>query len=80
MAVLADKEIQEAFNAQNTTDILIEIVKKKFEGKAYEQIHEYLNLMDVLSGNQAFSETFFRAAFQFMAAATNTTDLPVYDE
>ena len=80
LEVLADKEIQEAFNAQNTTDILIEIVKKKFEGKAYEQIHEYLNLMDVLSGNQAFSETFFRAAFQFMAAATKTTDRPAYDE
>lgn len=77
--VVADKEIQEAFNAQNTADVLIELVKSKFETKSFERINEYVSLMSVISENQAFSESFFRKAFEFMIAATKT-DRPEYDE
>lgn len=80
LEVLADKEIQEAFNAQNTVDVLIELVKKKFETKSFERINEYISLMAVMSENQAFSETFFRKAFEFMAAATTNDNRPAYDE
>ena len=78
--VLADKEIQEAFNAQNTVDVLIELVKEKFESKSFEKISAYLNLMEVMSANQAFSEMFFRKALEFLAAATTKSARPDYDE
>lgn len=80
LEVLADREIQEAFNAQNTVDVLIELVKEKFETKSFERINEYISLMAVMSENQAFSETFFRKAFEFMATATNKGNRPEYDE
>jgi len=78
--VLQDKEIQEAFNAQNTVDVLIELVKDKFTSKGWSKINEYVNLMEVMSENQAFSETFFRKAFEFLATATTKTGRPIYDE
>lgn len=80
LEVLQDKEIQEAFRAQNTVDVLIELVKDKFTSKGWDKINEYVSLMEVMSGNQAFSETFFRKAFEFLAAATTKTGRPDYDE
>ncbi|MBK5720194.1 type I restriction endonuclease subunit R [Dysgonomonas sp. Marseille-P4677] len=80
LEVLADKEIQEAFNAQNTVDILIELIKDKFTTKSIEKMSQYFSLMDVMSSNQAFSETFFRKAFEFLAAATMKGNRPDYDE
>lgn len=80
LEVLQDEDIQKAFSAQNTVDVLIELVKDKFTAKGWDKINEYVSLMEVMSGNQAFSETFFRKAFEFLAAATTKSNRPSYDE
>ena len=78
--VLQDSEVVEAFNAQNTADVLIELVKEKFNSKSYEKMQEYWNLMEVMSNNKSFSEAFFRKAFEFLAGATIKENRPEYNE
>lgn len=80
LEVLADPEIQKAFNAQNTVDVLMELVKNKFSDKGYEKVQVYLNLLNEMQKNQTFTESFFRKTFEFMAAATTKGDRPEYDE
>lgn len=56
LEVLQDEDIQKAFSAQNTVDVLIELVKDKFTAKGWDKINEYVSLMEVMSGNQAFQK------------------------
>lgn len=78
--VLSDEEVQRAFNAHNTVDVLINIVREKFTDKSYSRLNEYLNLMEVMDSNQSFTDAFFRKAFEFLAGATTKSVAPDYDE
>ncbi|MFR9497456.1 MAG: DEAD/DEAH box helicase family protein [Rikenellaceae bacterium] len=78
--VYQDAEVQSAFSAPNTVDVLIELVKEKFNEKCYFRMNEHLNLITVMQENQSFTESFFRKAFEFIAAATSGANQLEYDE
>lgn len=78
--VLNDDEVQKAFNAPNTVDVLTQIIQEKFTDKSYARLHEHLNLLEVMDSNQSFTESFFRKAFEFLAGATTKSNYPEYDE
>lgn len=55
--LLVDPEINDAFNAQNTFDVMINIVREKFDEKIASQIEKYYNFAEVLEREQSLSLT-----------------------
>lgn len=75
-----DPEVIEAFSAHNTTDVLIDLLKRKFQEKAYGMMNKYLDLMTVMNTYQSFTNDFFRKTFDLMSLWTQSGDRPEYDE
>lgn len=53
--LLADPEIDQAFNAENSFDMLMKLVKDKFDEKVANEIEKYYNFAEVLEKEKGFS-------------------------
>lgn len=78
--VMADPDVSAAFQAGNSFDILMNIVKEKFDEKMAEQIERYYNFAEVLERERGLSFTMMRKIVEAMAVrAAESKRLP-YDE
>lgn len=78
--VLVDPEVTEAFSANNSYDILIQLVREKFDEKIADQIEKYYNFADILEREKSFSIVLIRKFVDALAERTkNYANLP-YDE
>jgi len=78
--ILVDPEVVDAFNANNTWDILMNIVKDKFDEKIALEIDKYLNLEEVLEREKSLSITLISRFVEALAERTGKTARLVYDE
>lgn len=78
--LLVDPEINDAFNAQNTWDVMINIVKDKFDEKIALQIEKYYNFADVLEREQSLSLTLIKRFVEALASRTGGVAHLPYDE
>lgn len=79
-AVLEDPEVTDAFHANNSYDILMNIVKEKFDEKVFEQIDQYMNLQTILEKERSFSVTLIRKFVDALAERTAQSNQLIYDE
>lgn len=78
--VLADREITEAFLADNTYDDLMKFVKDKFDDKMASEIEKYYNFAELLEKNHGFSVALISKFVNALAQRVSKhKDLP-YDE
>ena len=75
-----DPEVVDAFNANNTYDILINLVRDKFDEKIAEQIGKYYNFAEVLEREQSLSLTLIQKFVEALAKRTGRAAQLVYDE
>lgn len=78
--LLVDPEINDAFNAQNTFDVMINIVREKFDEKIASQIEKYYNFAEVLEREQSLSLTLIRKFVEALASRTAKVSDLEYDE
>ena len=78
--ILVDPEVTDAFNANNTWDILLNIVKDKFDEKIADQIEKYYNFAEVLEREKSLSLTLMRKFVEALAERTGKAAQLVYDE
>lgn len=78
--VLTDPDVNDAFRANNSYDILLNIVKEKFDQKIAEQIDKYYNFVEVLEHDQAFSISLIRKFVDAIAERTRVATRLEYDE
>ncbi len=78
--VLTDPDVNDAFRANNSYDILLNIVKEKFDQKIAEQIDKYYNFVEVLERDQAFSISLIRKFVDAIAERTRLASRVEYDE
>ena len=79
-AILSDPEVVDAFHAGNSYDILINIVREKFDEKVALEIEKYYNFAEVLEREQAFSLTLIRKFVDALAERTAQTSNFPYNE
>ena len=60
--------------------MLITTLKDRFEDIAYEKVDKYLNLMDVIQNNPAFSNDLFTKLVDFIFEFTHKDEQPEYNE
>lgn len=78
--ILVDPEVVDAFNANNTWDILLNIVKDKFDEKIALQIEKYYNFAEVLEKEKSLSLTLMKRFVEALAERTGKASHLVYDE
>lgn len=78
--VLTDPDVNDAFRANNSYDILLNIVKEKFDQKIADQIDKYYNFVEVLEHDQAFSISLIRKFVDAIAERTRVASRLEYDE
>lgn len=78
--ILSDPEVVDAFHAGNSYDILINIVREKFDEKIALEIERYYNFAEVLEKEQAFSLTLVRKFVDALAERTARNSNFPYDE
>lgn len=78
--LLVDPEINDAFNAQNTFDVMINIVREKFDEKIAMQIEKYYNFAEVLEREQSLSLTLIGKFVDALARRTAQAGRFEYDE
>lgn len=78
--VLTDPDVNDAFRANNSYDILLNIVKEKFDQKIAEQIDKYYNFVEVLEHDQSFSISLIRKFVEAIAERTRLASRVEYDE
>ena len=78
--ILVDPEVNDAFNANNTWDILLKIVQDKFDEKIAEQIEKYYNFAEVLEREKSLSLTLMSKFVEALAERTGKAAQLVYDE
>lgn len=78
--ILVDPEVNDAFNANNTWDILLKIVKDKFDEKIAEQIEKYYNFAEVLEREKSLSLTLISKFVEALAEHTSKAAQLVYNE
>ncbi len=78
--LLKDPTVIQSFNASNTVNMLITTLKDRFEDIAYEKVDKYLNLMDVIQNNPAFSNDLFTKLVDFIFEFTHKDKQPDYNE
>ena len=78
--ILVDPEVVDAFNANNTWDILLNIVKDKFDEKIAMQIEKYYNFAEVLEKEKSLSLTLMKRFVEALAERTGKAAQLVYDE
>lgn len=79
-AVLEDPEVTDAFQADNSYDILIKLVKDKFDEKIADQIEKYYNFADILEREKSFSIVLIRKFVDALAERTTRNSGHIYDE
>ena len=79
-AILSDPEVVDAFHAGNSYDILINIVREKFDEKVALEIEKYYNFAEVLEREQAFTLTLVRKFVDALAERTARTSNFPYNE
>ena len=79
-AILSDPEVVDAFHAGNNYDILINIVREKFDEKVALEIEKYYNFAEVLEREQPFTLTLVRKFVDALAERTAKTSNFPYDE
>lgn len=79
-AILSDPEVVDAFHANNNYDILINIVREKFDEKVASEIEKYYNFAEVLEREQAFTLTLVRRFVDALAERTARTSNFPYNE
>ena len=79
-AVLEDPEVTDAFQADNSYDILIKLVKDKFDEKIADQIEKYYNFADILEREKSFSIVLIRKFVDALAGRTARNSGHIYDE
>ena len=80
-AILSDPDVTDAFHAGNNYDILINIVREKFDEKVALEIEKYYNFAEVLEKEQAFSLTLMRKFVDALAERTaRNTRFPYNEE
>ena len=79
-AILSDPEVVDAFHAGNNYDILINIVREKFDEKVALEIEKYYNFAEVLEREQVFTLTLVRRFVDALAERTARTSNFPYDE
>lgn len=79
-AILSDPEVVDAFHAGNNYDILINIVREKFDEKVALEIEKYYNFAEVLEREQVFTLTLVRRFVDALAERTAKTSNFTYDE
>ena len=80
-AILSDPEVVDAFHAGNNYDILINIVREKFDEKVALEIEKYYNFAEVLEKEQAFTLTLVRKFVDALAERTaRFSDFPYNEE
>ena len=78
--LLADPEIIDAFNAQNTWDVMVNIVREKFDDKIAEQIGKYYDFAEVLEREKSLSLTLIRKFVEALASRTAKVSNLEYNE
>lgn len=73
-AILSDPDVVDAFHAGNSYDILINIVREKFDEKVALEIEKYYNFAEVLEREQAFTLTLVRKFVDALAERTARTN------
>ena len=68
--ILSDPEVTDAFHAGNSYDILINIVREKFDEKVALEIEKYYNFAEILEKEQVFSLTLVRKFVDALAERT----------
>lgn len=79
-AILSDPEVTDAFHAGNNYDILINIVREKFDEKVALEIEKYYNFAEILEKEQAFSLTLMRKFVDALAERTARNSSIPYNE
>lgn len=79
-AILSDPDVVDAFHAGNSYDILINIVREKFDEKVALEIEKYYNFAEVLEREQAFTLTLVRKFVDALAERTARTNNFTYNE
>jgi len=79
-AILEDPEVVDAFNAGNTYDALLTLVREKFDQKIAEQVEKYYNFAEVLEKDQALSLTLIRKFVEVIATHATQNSTLQYDE
>ena len=79
-AILSDPEVVDAFHAGNNYDILINIVREKFDEKVALEIEKYYNFAEVLEKEQAFTLTLVRKFVDALAERTARSSSFPYNE
>ena len=78
--LLVDPEINDAFNANNTFDVMINLVKEKFDEKIATQIEKYYNFAEVLEREQSLSLTLIAKFVEALSTRTGHAARLEYDE
>ncbi len=78
--LLVDPEINDAFNANNTFDVMINLVKEKFDEKIAMQIEKYYNFAEVLEREQSLSLTLIAKFVEALSTRTGHAARLEYDE
>ena len=78
--ILVDPDVVDAFNANNTWDILLNIVKDKFDEKIALQIEKYYNFAEVLEKEKSLSLTLMKRFVEALAERTGKAATLIYDE
>ena len=78
--LLVDPEINDAFNANNTFDVMINLVKEKFDEKIAAQIEKYYNFAEVLEREQSLSLTLIAKFVEALSTRTGHAARLEYDE
>lgn len=78
--LLKDPEVLDAFRAGNSYDVLMNIVKEKFDDAIVDQIDKYLNFKELLDKEKSLSFTLINKFVQAVARQTAAASSLVYDE
>lgn len=78
--LLKDPEVLDAFRAGNSYDVLMNIVKEKFDDTIVDQIDKYLNFKETLDKEKGFSFVLINKFVQAVARQTASASNLIYDE
>ena len=78
--LMKDPEILDAFRAGNSYDVLMNIVKEKFDDTIVDQIDKYLNFKETLDKEKGFSFILINKFVQAVARQTAAASSLIYDE
>ena len=78
--LLKDPEVMDAFSAGNSYDVLMNIIRDKFDDTIVNQIDKYLNFKEILDKEKDFSFTLINNFVQAVARQSAANSNLKYDE